>query len=263
MKILLGTICSILFFIGVITETFAQRRSTAPGKAESLFQEALIQYQGGSSAKAIALLEQALKEQDSFYMAHFGLADIFHAEGKSDLEIEQLRTGLTKAGNAYPNGFKFLSQALYLKGEYVEAMDYANQFALLKKGLTADEKLLISSCRFAAEAVKNPVPFEPVNPGSSINSLSDDYWPSLNAESTELVFTRLIDRDSMGNRLQNPQEDFYRSVCDSGEWQMATAIGEPVNTIENEGAQCLSADGRLLFFTACGRVDGLGSCDIY
>ena len=38
---------------------------------------------------------------------------------------------------------------------------------------------------------------------------------------------------------------------------------EPVNSNDNEGAQCLSQDGRLMFFTACGRPDGAGRCDLY
>ena len=31
----------------------------------------------------------------------------------------------------------------------------------------------------------------------------------------------------------------------------------------NEGAQCLAPNGKLLFFTACDRDDGLGRYDIY
>ena len=35
------------------------------------------------------------------------------------------------------------------------------------------------------------------------------------------------------------------------------------NTFGNEGAQSLSSDGTILFFTACDREDGYGRCDIY
>ena len=67
----------------------------------------------------------------------------------------------------------------------------------------------------------------------------------------------------MVGNLLIPQEDFYVSHKYSAGWQKAVPLGPPVNTGENEGAQCISADGRLLFFTGCGRPDGLGSCDIY
>lgn len=59
-----------------------------------------------------------------------------------------------------------------------------------------------------------------------------------------------------------PQEDFFIAEFDSSGWGKAAPIIE-INTRENEGAQALSADGRLLFFTACNRTDGKGSCDIY
>ncbi|MGB0428500.1 MAG: OmpA family protein, partial [Flavobacteriales bacterium] len=37
----------------------------------------------------------------------------------------------------------------------------------------------------------------------------------------------------------------------------------PFNTSENEGAICITADGKSIYFTACGRSNGFGSCDIY
>ena len=40
-------------------------------------------------------------------------------------------------------------------------------------------------------------------------------------------------------------------------------MGASVNTMGNEGAQCLAPNGKVLFFTACDRNDGLGRCDIY
>ena len=53
------------------------------------------------------------------------------------------------------------------------------------------------------------------------------------------------------------------SYKDNGSWQKAQNMGSAVNTNGNEGAQCISADGEILFFTACDRNDGFGRCDIY
>jgi len=36
-----------------------------------------------------------------------------------------------------------------------------------------------------------------------------------------------------------------------------------LNTNNNEGAHTISADGKIIYFTACNRSDGYGSCDIY
>ena len=136
-------------------------------------------------------------------------------------------------------------------------------YASLKKSLTQGEQLLLASCRFSVDAVRHPVLFHPVDPGDSINSEAEEYWPSLNAEANKLVFTRLQTKDRRGQKIPKPQEDFYYAVLDSSGWHKAKPIGSPVNTDENEGAQTLSADGRLLIFTGCGRADGVGSCDLY
>ncbi|TAL79244.1 MAG: flagellar motor protein MotB, partial [Bacteroidetes bacterium] len=37
----------------------------------------------------------------------------------------------------------------------------------------------------------------------------------------------------------------------------------PLNTRQNEGAQTLSSNGNYMYFTACDRPGGLGSCDLY
>src|SRR5690606_30667553 len=47
-------------------------------------------------------------------------------------------------------------------------------------------------------------------------------------------------------------------------WQPAEYLSANINTPNyNEGAQCISPDGRFLFFTGCNRPDGMGRCDIY
>jgi outer membrane protein OmpA-like peptidoglycan-associated protein len=44
---------------------------------------------------------------------------------------------------------------------------------------------------------------------------------------------------------------------------MALNLGPPINTHGNEGALNISPDRNYLFFAACNREDGYGSCDIY
>jgi outer membrane protein OmpA-like peptidoglycan-associated protein len=40
-------------------------------------------------------------------------------------------------------------------------------------------------------------------------------------------------------------------------------LPEPINSINNEGAASFSADGQMMVYTACGREEGIGSCDLY
>ncbi len=46
-------------------------------------------------------------------------------------------------------------------------------------------------------------------------------------------------------------------------WRMYQNLGKPINTNDNEGALTISPDGKSIYFTACNRKDGKGSCDIY
>ena len=247
----------------IVVNCVAQKKGAAIGKAEALYNEAKSQAQAGDRDKAISFLNQSLKADPQYYMAFFGLADIYHGTKESKLEQEALINGLQIAADRFPNGYKFLAELLYADAAYAEALKNVEQFSRLKKPLTIDENRLLESCRFAAKAIESPVPFQPENAGAAINTSEDEYWPSLNGESNTLVFTRLITLDKEGRKISYPQEDFYVSKKDSSGWQNALPLGPPINTGENEGAQCISADGRLLFFTGCGRLDGIGSCDIY
>ncbi len=259
MKSFIILLSLLLFFFNLS----AQRKASNRKNTDALYEEARMSAQKGESDKAMELLQKILKLDGSYYMAHFGLADIYHESGKSEYEITELQDGLKLSGDQYPNGFKFLAQALYQKGEYESALKNIEKYRSLEKNLSQEDKRLLESCRFSVDAVKSPVKFQPVNAGETINSAEDEYWPCLNAESDELVFTRLVKLDKDGKKLPLPQEDLFLSKKDSGKWHEAVPLAFPVNTDENEGAQCISADGRLLFFTACGRPDGQGSCDIY
>ncbi len=245
------------------TVCIAQRGNSLQKISESLYNEAKIDAQTGDRAKAIVLLKKLLISDPSYFMAYFGLADIYHETGETQLEQEALVNGLNISAHRFPSGFKFLAELLYGKAEYGEALRNIEQYCSLKKSVPIEENQLLESCRFAVKALESPVAFHPENAGLSINSNEDEYWPSLNAEGNVLVYTRLVRLDKDGRKLAYPQEDFFVSRKDSSGWQKSTSLGPPINTSENEGAQCISADGRLLFFTGCGRPDGLGSCDIY
>ncbi len=241
----------------------AQNATSIHKKCAAIYQEALTFSQQGNSLKSSLLLNEILKLDYTFYMADFALADLSHESGKVEEEIGHLKKGLTFSGDSYPFGFKFLAEALYKKADYADALTRMTHYSNLKNSLNPAEQLLLASCTFSVEAVGHPVDFQPGNPGDSINTEAEEYWPSLNAEANELVFTRMEIRDKKGQKISKPQEDFYISKLDSTGWRKAIPLGFPVNTDENEGAQTLSADGKWLIFTGCGRADGVGSCDLY
>ena len=101
--------------------------------------------------------------------------------------------------------------------------------------------------------MNSPVTFNPVNLGINVNSNADEYLPALSADgSTFNIYTKYV------KGVRN--EDFYISYNDTDEWQFANNLGEPINTLKNEGAQCITADGKNFYFTACSRNDSYGRC---
>lgn len=121
-----------------------------------------------------------------------------------------------------------------------------------KPNLRDRAMLQLKNAQFAAEAIGNPQPFNPEPLPETINTPAPEYWATLSADGSIMIFTR---------RVAN-QEDFYISYWENGNWQPAQPIIE-LNSPLNEGIHSLAADGKSLVFTACGRPDGQGGCDLY
>lgn len=114
----------------------------------------------------------------------------------------------------------------------------------------------MSNAKFAIDAVKNPVAFNPKNLGDSINSKYLDLFPSLTADENTLVFMR---RDPYG---KDWNEDFYISHFVKDHWTKARNMGDELNSIYQDGAMSLTNKGNEMYF-ASDRKGGFGSVDIY
>jgi len=109
------------------------------------------------------------------------------------------------------------------------------------------------NCEFAAEAVKNPLPFAPYSLSDSINTRAPEYLPVLTVDGNYLIYTA---------RYTDSEDFYYSRRKADGSWSKGQPLAG-VNTPLNEGAHTVAADGRQIIFTACGRRDAFGSCDLY
>lgn len=110
----------------------------------------------------------------------------------------------------------------------------------------------LEDARFAAEAVKHPIPFTPENIGAPISTEDPEALPQLSADGKTLIFTRLI----------RNQEDFYTAEKKDGKWTNVRPL-EALNTPFSEGAHSISADGRLMVFTFCQSGPDQGGCNLF
>jgi outer membrane protein OmpA-like peptidoglycan-associated protein/tetratricopeptide (TPR) repeat protein len=242
----------LLLFIGSVVLARPDRR------IQRWFEEARQHLYRQEYAQAISLCEQILDRDSAFLDARLLLADIYYETGNSEREIIHLKEALKISH--MPLILRRLGEAYYSIGSYSEALacfeKYMNE-AEPDKNLKNEVQRKTESCRFALHAMQNPVEFHPERLPHTVNSAFDEYWPSLSIDQQELVITRLIREP--GKRAQ---EDFYISRLAPDGWEKAVPVPD-INTSSNEGAQSLSADGKVLFFTACNRAGGMGSCDIY
>ena len=238
------------------SQSFTTLKTTSE-KALSAYNEGIREASTGAAAIAQGYFEKAIKVDPVFIDAKLALADTY-IDLRDYFKAEKFFEEALVLDTAYaPVAFLFLGKVEWELNKYAECAAhiacYINSGSQNERNLKT-AKSLLACARFASEAIKNPVPFDPISVGVNINTIESEYFPSLTADGNTLIFTRQGRGD----------ENFYSSTLKDGQWTTATAL-EGVNTAQNEGAQAISPDGTWLVFTACNREgDGSqGSCDLY
>ncbi len=176
-------------------------------------------------------------------------------EGKEQEKAIAYFSSAAKLSNSYePKVLSTLAALYESKDDYSSAQKY---YSLYKKELSDEKKITqleekIRLNQVRDSLVKNEVDFERVRLDSTINTEAAEYLPALNADGTVLIFARIV----------RGQEDFYLSALSESGYNEAIPL-QDLNTPQNEAAHSLSADGQVIIFTACDRMNGKGSCDLY
>ena len=101
-----------------------------------------------------------------------------------------------------------------------------------------------------------------INMGDDINSLKEDYGPTIGNVDEILLFTSKRNIHYIaGERIVD--EDLFFSLTEPGGYWGKAREFATINTSYNEGSACLSQDGKFLFFSRCNAPGSLGNCDIY
>ncbi len=248
-----------LFFFFFLFQLSAQETSNSR-KATKAFLEAKTLTSNQEYNKAYSILIEALTKDHKFIEAWILLGDVCVAMGDRNQGIEAYKKTIPLSpGFSYPMYYR-LAHAERSIGEYSDALKHIKKY--MSSNSISDKykekaSTLRQSCEFSILAMKNPVAFNPINLGKNINSDADEYLPALTMDGSTLIFTR--SKIEQGYR----NEDFYLSYHNTDFWEPSRNLGGPINTEQNEGAQCITADGKTIYFTACSRTDAYGSCDIY
>ena len=226
-------------------------------QAQKYYQQAQANIAYKLYEEAITDLKQAIKIDPEFAAAYQQIAYSYQSLRRYQEAKANYRKVLEIDPEFHPATFFGLADSEINTGEYQSALVHLNKYSSLPGISSESLKLaakLIADCEFSIQALKNPVPFNPVNLGKGVNSNKEEYLPVVTADEEALIFTRMI----------NDNEDFYISKKQSNVWEHSVYLSKNINTsMFNEGAQCISPDGMYLFFTGCNRPDGNGRCDIY
>lgn len=88
------------------------------------------------------------------------------------------------------------------------------------------------------------------------NSRRSDYSPLLVGEDADQLVLSSTRKESEGDDISGITgtkfgDLFFSKKNEQGKWQAVDAIGGEVNTVYDEGAPCLSPDGKTMYFTRC------------
>ncbi|MCQ2228741.1 MAG: OmpA family protein [Bacteroidales bacterium] len=249
-----------------------QKYSTKNKKAIEAYEKGEMDAMYDRYQSAILNFETAKKYDPNFKEAYHALAEVYYNLGDFEEQFLHIQKAVTIDSTYFITAYYNAGVALCNLNRFSEAMEWFDlykKFAQGKKNIK-NVDALIKKAMAIKYIMEHPVPYKPHLVSENVATEYDQYWPSITLDEEELVFTMQLPRDPDAyakNKLlprvpSNFQEDFYVSRKVNNEWSAPVPMVS-INTSSNEGAQALSADGRWMFFTACGREDSKGSCDIY
>ncbi|MDR2928997.1 MAG: OmpA family protein [Cytophagaceae bacterium] len=247
--------------------------TTKSRAATKLYEQAGEKYGRMEYNNAVRLLQLAIEKDDRFIEAYLLLGDIYDKQREYHKEMEVLQKAVTIDSTFFKMTHFNIGVAAYNAGAYADAVSWLMRYKTNNPDVRAIERVdgWLVKAQLAKESVENAYEINLVSAGDGINSEFDEYWPSITADEQTMVVTVLLPRNmELFRERELPkssmyfQEDFFVSErSDESVWQNRFPLEGQINTQTNEGAQSLSADGNVMFFTACGRDDTKGSCDIY
>ena len=257
-----------LLLLFSISPLFSQDYSSDSRRAVRNFEKAQEYFVQRQDQEAEEFLQKAVEIDPSFVEAWFMLAQIYFDRQDLASASAFYLEGINVDPDEYAAGYLKVAELEYSSGQYEQARQHLDQWK--EVGFKDDRSVIKAeqlgkNIDFSIQAVRHPVPFQPESLGDAVNTEKFEYWPSLSVNEQMIFFTVLQppNPDLEPGRLKL-QEDFYFARREGEMWVDRTYLGPPLNTNTNEGAQSITADGKMIYFTSCNRPGGHGRmCDLY
>ncbi len=248
----------ILFLLASFSTTGVCQTDSSPFKLACNECESLLDKK--KLDKALVCFERVAVDYPLEIRPLIRLAEIYFEKRDFTHSIHFANSAIALNPNKAFDPLLTLAGKMKSKDYFDEAQRIINRLAVQEFDTTFNSQALLKVQKLQTQSIvvrqkRNDIVMN--NMGDSINTIYDEYLPTLRLDNSMLVFTRKID----GN------EDFFVSYKDSnGMWQKAKNMGYPPNTSAPDGGAMLSADGNYLFYTRCDMrspngIEG-GGCDL-
>ena len=262
------------FFLGLLFLCFSlpfSAQVSPPGDAIDYYkagEEALL---AGKEDQAFRFFNKAVKAKPDFNAARRGLALCLELRRDYQSAAQEYERILTQDSLFSRVMYFQAGEAYYKSGQPEKALAFFSRYEDLQewgvdtfslnteREAELEEEYLrrlpgsLRACQVSLDSVKfiNITTVEPL--GGQVNTKADDYFPFLTNDQSLLYFTRKTDKGD---------EDLYESIRGDGQWSRGRPVRD-LNTGKDEGMSTFVRDGRVLFYTVCGREGVLGGCDIW
>lgn len=253
--------CCLLVLFTFISSISAWSQDNDDSRAGKFHDKALRYYNASAYDQALEEVQKAIKADKNYIRSWLLVGDIQAIKGNKAEAIESYKKAISIDSTFFIPAYYILANLLFDKGDYAGSILYYNKYATYPKIRDAEKVRLernLETAKFRIDAIKNPVPFRPVNLGPNVNTEGYEFVNYISPDNERIYFTR---RMVTGSRRD---EQFFYCIRESDTtWTTAIDIGPPVNTEGDEGAMAVSPDGQYLFFSGCESINGFGSCDLF
>ncbi len=260
-------------FISMALLCMAQCAFSQSKDAEAAFTKGKEFYDDDKYVDAIPAFEKAVRLSKDYQEAIYYLGLTYAYSNKPEPAIEQFKR-LEALNPDYYAWYHYTAGKAYLSlGKLDESVasftKFQNKFAdkatYTKYHHQAQFMLTYISGRKELLKEGNTMA-QPVKLPDYVNSAEySDYAPATDPTGRTIYFSSKR-KGGFSEEKKDDKEgdsDLYRIDFKDGKWSEPVLMPAPINSSNNEGSACVSADGQMIIYVACGRDEGVGSCDLY
>ena len=246
----------ILFLILFIPYLSVGQTEPRNKKTKKNFEKAIISYHNSDTTEAIKYCDKAIQEDENYTEPYILKAQIY-SETKNYVKAVILLKKVLKIDSNYTEIYYITGSYLFNNNLLIESSQYFKKYLQKEKNIDKQKNAIrhIEIIDFRIYAFENPIIFKPIRLSHKINTKQKEYFPTISADNSTLIFTRLLNQNS-----KYPQEDIFISHLSDSIFLSSKSISPLINTQYREGAHTLSTDGMIMIFARC---TPNSSCDLY